>query len=211
MINTTNLNNCFSGETFGCTYPNADNYNPSATIDDGSCVFTINTGSTFQINTYGTHYQECNTAPNRLVGFAIHIPQINSSSVISDFDMFIKFYAYPYLLDFQVYRGCNNLNEQYVSGPQSTSQSTPNDELIDRVTNNRFHVVHIDSLTPNFSMFFNLREDDSDFGFGTGGATFLPIDITIIADNVLYQKTDQITIGAYNSLSMDGTEIITVN
>lgn len=211
MADTELLNNCFSGETLGCTYPNADNYNPSATIDDGSCVFSINTGATFEINTYGTHYEACNTTPNRLVGFAIHIPQITASSPISSFDMFMKFYAYPFLLDFEVFRGCNNLNERYVSRPQSTSQSSPNDELIDRFSNNRFHVLHVDDLNPNFSMFFNLKENDSDFDFGTGGQFFLPVDITIIADGLIYQKTDQVTIGAYNSLSVDGTETITVN
>ncbi len=35
---------CDDAEVFGCTYPTADNFNPSATADDGSCVLTAAPG-----------------------------------------------------------------------------------------------------------------------------------------------------------------------
>ena len=45
---------CLSGEVLGCTYPNALNYNPSATFDDGSCIFPVpTTGNTFEVNIFG--------------------------------------------------------------------------------------------------------------------------------------------------------------
>ena len=36
-----NLNDlCDGDETVGCTYPAAENYNPAATMDDGTCIET---------------------------------------------------------------------------------------------------------------------------------------------------------------------------
>ena len=38
---------------YGCTYPSANNYNPQATIDDGSCDFSVIACSTpTGLNTY---------------------------------------------------------------------------------------------------------------------------------------------------------------
>ena len=48
------LNNSFACVIYGCTDPNAMNYNPSATIDDGSCnypVYYCNSNSIYEIPT----------------------------------------------------------------------------------------------------------------------------------------------------------------
>ena len=55
--------NCNSEEIYGCTAPEAVNYNPEATIDDGSCVFTSG-GCEFEGELYefgSTVQMGCNT------------------------------------------------------------------------------------------------------------------------------------------------------
>lgn len=73
---------CFSGEVLGCTYSNALNYNPSATVDDGSCVFTTVTGNSFEVNVFATHYTDCGVDGSRTAGFYLHIPEIFATNPV---------------------------------------------------------------------------------------------------------------------------------
>ncbi len=47
------LNDCWSEDVYGCTDPDAINYNPEATIDDGSCEYE-NTLTDIDGNVYPT-------------------------------------------------------------------------------------------------------------------------------------------------------------
>lgn len=172
----------------GCTYSGANNYNPNATVDDGSCVFSL--GNTFDVEIFGLQYQECIATTGEIEAFfVIEIPQIIAYNPVTDFDMFIQFYAYPYqysnlsLLNVN----CNSSNAEYLSNTVSAN-------VINRLQNQRKHIMHIDSLNPNFAMGFQIDENDSNFNTTLEE---LPIDIKIISDGREYNTSAVISIDQY--------------
>lgn len=191
---------CLEGKILGCTYAGALNYDPSANFDDGSCIFP--TPTSFDVNIFGTHYQECtNGAMESRAGFFIHIPQITPSSPVSSFEMFVRFYAFPWRNNHsEVQISCIPAGTDLLATPLSVGSD-------DRLLNNRLQVLHVDNITPNLVMMHGADELNSDIDFPNEQ---LPCQIIIIADNLMYSTTDIIQIYPYAGSFTPASEIITV-
>lgn len=177
---------CLSGEVIGCTYPNATNYNPLATFDDGSCTFLpTNTGNTFDVNIFATHYSDCSALGIDRGAFFLHIPQITSSSPVTTFHMFVTMFAFNYVYN---QGGLQSIVEVPCFGGTDVQNSniiTAGDEV--RVANNKKQVISIDNLNPAYVNVFSVLSTDSDHFFGgVAGSEYIPIDIIIYADGVKY-------------------------
>lgn len=175
---------------FGCTYSSASNYNPNANVDDGSCVFSL--GNTFDIQMYGLHFQECIvTTGEKEAFFIIEIPQIIAYNPVTSFDMFIQLYAYPYRYNNLsiLHVSCNNTNPVYLDNKVSVN-------VENRLANQKKHIIHIDTLTPNFSMGFQVDENDSTFDFIN---ETIDMEIKIISDGRTYSDTFTLPIDTYFS------------
>jgi hypothetical protein len=193
---------CLSGETFGCTYPSALNYNPFATFDDGSCNFnSIIEANSFEVNIFASHQQTCDNSgtPDRTAAFFLHIPQIIPNyTPTSNFQMFILLYAYNYEynklgIPSGVDTACGG-----GGGVRYTNESITVLGDSDRYAN-RKQVIYIDSLLPSYSNTFSVYEDESDFNFSTS----IPVQIEIYSDGVKYTGSGNVPMNTFSGAVSD--------
>jgi hypothetical protein len=169
--------------------------------------------TTFDVNIFGTNHSN---PPPYDENFIIHVLQVECNQTITNFDMFIEFYAFPFFI------------------PWFTSANSP---TIDNMfLNGRPHVIHLDSMTPNspvalypscnispalpcpspedmrlFSMVF--QTPVVGFGYDTDITDMynqdliiakLPVNITIIADGCRYSSEAGTEINIYRSYYASG-------
>jgi hypothetical protein len=181
--------------------------------------------TTFDVNIFGTDHRDLDNDNNDGYSkeFVIHVLQVECNQTITNFDMFIEFYAYPF---------------RRATLPPSLP---PNDGLwinafnIDNMKlNGRPQVIHLDSMTPASpvalyptcdispappcpspadirlcSMAFqnpilatsptNYDTDYTDMYNFTTNADKLPVNITIIADGCRYSSAIGTTINIYQN------------
>jgi hypothetical protein len=206
---------CYPQAIFGCRYPNAINYNPNATVDDGSCVFFT---KSFDIGLRATHYQTCidTDNPNLLqVGFILHIDSITPNYPVVALNTFIEFYAYTDTGQNNVRRGCSAINPEYVQNPLFVNG------VFDRRQFNRKTLIDLSGESPKYSQVFTASQDsittsvrqDTDIVDGLSGGVENPLnlDIKIVADGEVFTRNVTISIIAYNSAVSTPYEIITIN
>ena len=70
-------------QRFGCTDPNASNYDPNATVEDGSCVYTAGSIDTVNVGTTVTY----NERSKGWVSFKSFLPEVAISSVNQYYSM----------------------------------------------------------------------------------------------------------------------------
>lgn len=177
--------------------------------------------TTFDVNIFGTQNRNLDgsNANGFLREFTLHVLQVECNQIISNFDMFIEFYAYPW--------GDGS------TGPVSPSYLlTPNNgTMVNKFLNNKPQVIHIDSMTPIspvnlypscsispaapcpnpvdmrlFSMFFEAPIEPTLTGYDTDETNMyndglliakLPVNITIIADGCKYNSEVNTEINIY--------------
>lgn len=182
--------------------------------------------TTFDVNIFGTTHDDLDGSNSNgfIREFVIHVLQVECNQTITNFDMFIEFYAFPW-------RATYDTNT-------FTWIFRPNLPPIDNMFNNgRPQVIHLDSMTPAspvalyttcaiptppcpspadmrlFSMVFQVPV--TVFGTGYDGdytdmyneneiITKLPVNITIIADNCRYSSEIGTTIDIYRGYNVSG-------
>lgn len=190
---------CYETEILGCTYPSASNYNPLATIDDGSCIpYSI----FFDVNLFATHLQVCTLPSNPSdadVGFVLNLGGITTNGSFSVIRTFIKLYAYADT-KFTTRVDCNNAFTKYINRP-TVLQGNQN-----RLANGKFNVVEFPSILGGAEV-LAFRKSDSNYNDITRK---LPVQITIWADGQIFTKNDSIYIYSYFDSFTPSTEIIRI-
>ena len=169
--------------------------------------------TTFDVNIFGTTHDDLDGSNTNGFSreFVIHVMQVECNQTITNFDMFIEFYAFPFVLSW--FAGVNfpAIDNMFLNG--------------------RPQVIHLDSMTPNspvalypscstspalpcpspedmrlFSMAFQVPITASATGYDTDitdmynentNIAKLPVNITIIADGCRYSSEIGTTINIY--------------
>ena len=95
--------------------------------------------TTFDVNIFGTTHKDLDgdNADNYSKEFVIHVLQVECNQSITNFDMFVEFYAFPWD------------NARFGGSPSPLWFIQPNLLIDNMFTNTRPQVIHIDTMTPN--------------------------------------------------------------
>lgn len=203
---------CFPNQILGCIYPNAINFNPNATVNDGSCVFI---GKSFNIAIRASHYTQCvsSSGTQFQVGFILHIDSITPSQPVIDLKTIISFKAYTTSLP-ELKFNCLSTNPRIISNIALTNG------IQFRRNNDKDTNILLSGELPKYSQVFagimdgsfvaTTHDTDIIDGNVNGITNPLPIKVKIIADGEIYTGTFTIGINSYGTVTTTDYEIITV-
>jgi len=179
--------------------------------------------TTFDVNIFGTSHNDLDDNNTNLYTreFVIHVLQVECNQTITNFDMFIEFFAYPF-------RKGTSLGPY----PIPSDGQWLNAFTVDKMKlNNRPQVIHLDTMTPNSPIALyssctipappcpspadmrlgsavfqtpilttsptNYDTNYTDMYYYTELVHKLPVNITIIADECRYSSAIDTTINIY--------------
>lgn len=183
--------------------------------------------ATFEVNIFGTSHDDLDSGTgDAKFEFVLHIIEVTADEPITDFDMFIEYYAYPWDVPPNSFGRVISLNGGGIT---------------DRFTNNTPQVIHLDTMAPTTSptleadCFLNpsggascpnpedirifsmahqvLRDMPAGTGFDTDETDMvnvnttiasLPVNILIVADGCRYSSGSSAAVNIYKDYGAAG-------